>query len=55
MPSEQCRGGLPRPGALDAHEHPQHRRSGKFSTDRTMQDYNRDIWHLEPVAPLADN
>jgi len=25
--------------------------SGKFSTDRTMQDYNRDIWGLEPVKP----
>jgi len=25
--------------------------SGKFSTDRTMQDYNRDIWKLTPVAP----
>lgn len=23
--------------------------SGKFSTDRTMEDYNRDIWKLEPV------
>jgi len=23
--------------------------SGKFSTDRTMQDYNRDIWKLEPI------
>lgn len=23
--------------------------SGKFSTDRTMQDYNRDIWKLEPL------
>lgn len=23
--------------------------SGRFSTDRTMQDYNRDIWHLEPI------
>ncbi len=23
--------------------------SGKFSTDRTIQDYNRDIWKLEPV------
>ena len=23
--------------------------SGKFSTDRTMQDYNRDIWKLKPV------
>ena len=23
--------------------------SGKFSTDRTMQDYNRDIWQLEPL------
>ncbi|HID36809.1 MAG TPA: glycogen/starch/alpha-glucan family phosphorylase, partial [Ghiorsea sp.] len=25
--------------------------SGKFSTDRTMQDYNRDIWGLTPVKP----
>ncbi len=25
--------------------------SGRFSTDRTMQDYNRDIWHLTPVKP----
>jgi starch phosphorylase len=24
--------------------------SGFFSTDRTMQDYNRDIWKLEPVV-----
>ena len=24
-------------------------RSGRFSTDRTMAEYNRDIWHLEPV------
>lgn len=24
--------------------------SGFFSTDRTMQDYNRDIWQLEPLA-----
>lgn len=27
--------------------------SGKFSTDRTMQEYNGDIWHLEPIAPLG--
>jgi starch phosphorylase len=25
--------------------------SGKFSTDRTMLDYNRDIWKLEPTLP----
>ena len=25
--------------------------SGKFSTDRTMEDYNRDIWNLTPIAP----
>lgn len=25
--------------------------SGKFSTDRTMEEYNRDIWHLEKVKP----
>ncbi len=24
--------------------------SGKFSTDRTMQQYNADIWRLQPVA-----
>jgi starch phosphorylase len=23
--------------------------SGRFSTDRTMRDYNEDIWRLEPV------
>jgi len=23
--------------------------SGRFSTDRTMRDYNRDIWRLEPI------
>jgi len=25
--------------------------SGKFSTDRTMLDYNENIWRLSPVAP----
>lgn len=24
--------------------------SGRFSTDRTMRDYNDDIWHLESIA-----
>jgi len=24
--------------------------SGKFSTDRTISEYNKDIWHLTPVA-----
>jgi starch phosphorylase len=24
--------------------------SGRFSTDRTMRDYNEDIWHLQPIA-----
>jgi starch phosphorylase len=28
-------------------------RSGRFSTDRTMQEYNRDIWRLEQVVPTA--
>ena len=25
--------------------------SGKFSTDRTMAEYNEDIWRLTPVNP----
>jgi starch phosphorylase len=25
--------------------------SGRFSTDRTMRDYNADIWRLEPIKP----
>jgi len=29
-------------------------RSGKFSTDRTITDYNNEIWHLQPVRPLAE-
>ena len=27
--------------------------SGKFSTDRTMEDYNADIWKLTPVRPAV--
>ncbi len=27
--------------------------SGKFSTDRTMRDYNKEIWKLTPTAPLT--
>jgi len=26
--------------------------SGRFSTDRTMRDYNEDIWHLTPLSAL---
>jgi starch phosphorylase len=26
-------------------------RSGRFSTDRTMQEYNREIWKLDPTPP----
>ncbi len=26
-------------------------KSGRFSTDRTMRDYNRDIWHLDEITP----
>ncbi|MBF0472064.1 MAG: glycogen/starch/alpha-glucan phosphorylase, partial [Gammaproteobacteria bacterium] len=28
--------------------------SGKFSTDRTMLEYNREIWKLEAVCPNTD-
>ena len=28
--------------------------SGKFSTDRTMADYNREIWRLMPLSPHYD-
>jgi starch phosphorylase len=28
--------------------------SGKFSSDRTIQDYNRDIWHLPQVPAHAE-
>jgi starch phosphorylase len=24
--------------------------SGRFSTDRTMRDYNDGIWHLDPIS-----
>ena len=27
-------------------------RSGRFSSDRTIGEYNREIWHLDPVIPL---
>lgn len=27
--------------------------SGRFSSDRTIAEYNRDIWHLEPVPALS--
>ena len=26
--------------------------SGHFSSDRTIAEYNRDIWHLDPVPPV---
>jgi len=29
--------------------------SGKFSTDRTMLDYNRDIWRLQPTSPYPSD
>lgn len=27
--------------------------SGKFSSDRTIHEYNWDIWHLTPIAAQA--
>jgi starch phosphorylase len=27
--------------------------SGKFSTDRTIQDYNDDIWRLTPIPAVT--
>jgi starch phosphorylase len=29
--------------------------SGRFSTDRTMRDYNEDIWHVEPIVLDVSN
>lgn len=29
-------------------------RSGFFSSDRTVRDYSRDIWHTQPVPPLRN-
>ena len=28
--------------------------SGKFSSDRTIQEYVRDIWKLEPIKITVD-
>ena len=28
--------------------------SGKFSTDRTIHEYNGEIWHLKATPPLTD-
>jgi glycogen phosphorylase len=30
-------------------------KSGRFSTDRTIAEYNRDIWHLDRVKAVAPN
>jgi starch phosphorylase len=30
-------------------------RSGKFSSDRTIQEYSRDIWHIDPVKVSHDH
>ncbi len=29
--------------------------SGRFSTDRTMREYNSDIWHLDKVPPISED
>lgn len=46
--------GLPRPGTLDQNEHYQHCRQRQVSTDRTISEYNRDIWKLAPVKVETD-
>ncbi|MCU7857250.1 MAG: glycogen/starch/alpha-glucan phosphorylase, partial [Candidatus Thiodiazotropha sp. (ex Lucinoma borealis)] len=30
-------------------------KSGRFSTDRTIQEYNRDVWKLKPVVAPSVN
>jgi hypothetical protein len=29
-------------------------RTGFFSSDRTITEYARDIWHIQPVVPGAE-
>ena len=29
--------------------------AGKFSTDRTINEYAKDIWHVQPVRPPSNN
>ena len=33
---------------VDAHVDPQHGAHGQFSSDRSIREYCRDIWHVEP-------
>ena len=30
-------------------------KSGFFTTDRTMREYNQDIWHVKPIELLKED
>ena len=41
--------GLPRPRPLDADGDSQHGAQRRFSSDRTIREYCKDIWRVRPV------
>ena len=41
--------GIPRREVVGKSSDAQHRMRGKFSSDRTIEEYVRDIWHLKKI------